>query len=48
MWYSAQWGALCTKSLEVHLSAFICGLFHEDFSPIVGTVYVATIEDKSS
>ena len=36
-WLSAQWRALCTKVTEVNLSVFVYRLFHEDFSPIIGT-----------
>ena len=31
-WQSAQWRALCTEFIEVNLSAFVCRLFHGDFS----------------
>ena len=32
MWWSAQWRPLCTMITEVNSSAFVYGLFHEDFS----------------
>ena len=37
MWLPAQWRALSTNITEVHLSEFVYRLFHEEFSPIVGT-----------
>ena len=33
-WSSAQRRALCTEIIEVNLPAFVCRLFHEDFSSI--------------
>ena len=52
-WLGAQWRASSSKITEVKLSAFVYRLFHDDFSPIVGTntqscIFVLTIGEKSS
>ena len=35
----------CTKITEVNLSAFVYRLFHEDFSPIVGSNLIIWSDD---
>ena len=42
------WFTRNTKISEINLSAFIYRLFHEDFSSIIGAVFIPMIKHKSS